>query len=526
MREGFADYGYAEPVRIFGREEAWRALDSCFADSRPSLDWEKGRAATSRPFYDLAVDERITSRVGSLLESDNIILWGASIQSRLPDQVHPWHSDIECVAPGVRTLSVWLGLKEVSKESGLHLISRSHLFDDSIQRIRFDRGIARSELTDAEILRLAREIDPLCALAVPEIRDGEALFFDGRIWHGSRNGGQNIRHALLLQYASAESPIRIPDFNRLDWPFRYLEVPKPASILVSGSSDRRFNRIVKGPPLPSGSMTELTSRTYPLEIPLPKIDADWQAFPIFSGVTSDLEISCHVSALLPGATPHPPHSHEEEEFLVMLSGEAELVLPQTTEGSLRIGAGEFVYYPSGWLHTLRAVGTEPANYMMFKWVCPGADRSEELGFRHVRLHDHFEKSEEGFFARTIFEGSTKNLGKLQAHASTLTTGAGYEPHADAYDVALIVLEGELETLGEKVGPNGVVFYRAGEMHGVRGLSAGGTRYLVFEWHGRASAVPPPIFKPSTRWLLKRLVKKALPERLVRKASSVRGRLRT
>jgi hypothetical protein len=55
-----------------------------------------------------------------------------------------------------------------------------------------------------------------------------------------------------------------------------------------------------------------------------------------------------------------------------------------------------------------------------------------------------------------------------------------------------MLEGEVETIGGRAVPNDVIFYRAGEPHGMRNVGAGPARYVVFEFHGRtslASAAP-------------------------------------
>ncbi len=43
----------------------------------------------------------------------------------------------------------------------------------------------------------------------------------------------------------------------------------------------------------------------------------------------------------------------------------------------------------------------------------------------------------------------------------LQPGAGYAPHADPYDVAILMLAGRVETLGQIVEPLGVIFYSAG-----------------------------------------------------------------
>ena len=75
------------------------------------------------------------------------------------------------------------------------------------------------------------------------------------------------------------------------------------------------------------------------------------------------------------------------------------------------------------------------------------------------------------------------LAEAHCHASTLPAGEGYRPHIDHYDVAIVVLEGEVETLGERVGPHGVIFYAAGEPHGMRNPGQTVARYVVFEFHG-------------------------------------------
>ena len=50
---------------------------------------------------------------------------------------------------------------------------------------------------------------------------------------------------------------------------------------------------------------------------------------MFTGTTPDVrEMEVHVSALAHDRMPHPPHTHREEELLLMLSGEADLILPQ------------------------------------------------------------------------------------------------------------------------------------------------------------------------------------------------------
>ena len=42
-----------------------------------------------------------------------------------------------------------------------------------------------------------------------------------------------------------------------------------------------------------------------------------------------------------------------------------------------------------------------------------------------------------------------------------------------------------------MGPNGVIFYAAGEMHGMRNVGEAQARYLVFEFRGRHTRIEGP-----------------------------------
>ena len=146
--------------------------------------------------------------------------------------MHYWHTDIESAAPHGRFVSVWIGLENTCKESALSLASRSHRFGKPIQQITKERGLSRSEATSDRVAAWAREFDGAATIAQPDMKDGQAIVFDGRLWHGSHHTGHDRRSALLLQYASAGTPIAFPDLDKLDeWPFCF-SAEKPSSILV------------------------------------------------------------------------------------------------------------------------------------------------------------------------------------------------------------------------------------------------------------------------------------------------------
>jgi quercetin dioxygenase-like cupin family protein len=523
MCSQLAERGCAGPLRVLSAQECER-LHQAVLQTRhePPLDWDKGHAASSRAFYEIGTHPAILELVAARL-GDDVMLWGASIQSRAPGAVHPWHSDLESIAPAGKMVSVWMGFQHTTRDSSLLVVPYSHRFGVTVQEMRQRFGKTRGETTDEDILAWARERDARCSLVQLDMTDGDALFFDGPLWHCSHNVSNHTRHALLLQYAAPDVPIHIPDLNYLDWPARRLNQPRPACIMVRGQAKAGVNRIVSAPvearPAPS---PQLTSSVYPLQLPLPPDPAkDWKPYPIFRAATADLRLlSCHASVLKPGVRPHPPHAHQEEELLILLQGELDVILPDPAgqEQRKRLKTGQFLYYPAHLSHTIQAVSPEPANYVMFKWHGQDARTDCPMAFAQWEIPDrpHQAGPGDGFCPQMVFEGTTAYLRKLHCHASTLAPGAGYEPHVDAYDVGILVLEGEVETLGERVKPHGVIFCRAGQPHGMRNPGPAAARYLVFEFHGGRRALeaalphPPALIARLTdqrRWKrkLKRLI---------------------
>jgi quercetin dioxygenase-like cupin family protein len=482
----FQEQGFVGPLRVLSPLECRRFLKEAGEQPDPDpLEWFKSHATRSRAFYEIATHPAITRVVASLLGED-FLLWGSTIEARPPDAVHPWHTDIETAASSGNAVSVWIGLEHTDRGSSLRLVPYSHRFGATVQEVRSRDGVSREAVRDGDIERWARERDARSSVASPNVQDGEAIFLDGRLWHGSHNTSSQVRQALLLQYARPDLEIRIPNLNRLDWPFHFHESAKPACLIVKGNAPPDLNRIVKGPIVQAdGVMPALACRVDPIRLPLPPADnGGWKPYPLFHGSTAGVRsLSCHVSVLQPNHVPHPPHRHPEEEVLLVLAGEVEPILPDAAGFDGRLRSGDLVYYPAHFSHTLRASGGEPANYLMLKWRDesrgPTADAPLSFGRFALPLGA---QAVPGFAARPVFEGSTGYLEKLHCHFSTLTPGAGYEPHIDGHDVAIVMLEGEVETLGRRVGPHGVIFYPAGDPHGMRNPSDEAARYVVFEFH--------------------------------------------
>jgi len=230
----FDQFGYLPPNTLLGRAEC-RQLTRHISSSKfnPPADWYKGLAVSDPVIRELGRDERICSIVRQYLGND-IVLWGANLVTRKPGQPHPWHSDIESSSPAGGFVSVWIGLKNVSLRTSFSVIAGSHLTGQTVQETRHAQNTTREEATSSDVLRWASGLNPDCKLVTMKMKTGSAMFFDGRLWHCTRNAGFfGKRWALLLQYARRDAEYRVYDSGKLDWPISWKRGYTPQLVEVN-----------------------------------------------------------------------------------------------------------------------------------------------------------------------------------------------------------------------------------------------------------------------------------------------------
>jgi len=85
----------------------------------------------------------------------------------------------------------------------------------------------------------------------------------------------------------------------------------------------------------------------------------------FSGSTDQVQsMTAGSLRLKPGMSPHPPHTHAEEEFMVITEGTGEI----TVEGKKsEVAPGSMMYCAAGKLHGIVNTGTSPLLFYFYKW---------------------------------------------------------------------------------------------------------------------------------------------------------------
>lgn len=76
------------------------------------------------------------------------------------------------------------------------------------------------------------------------------------------------------------------------------------------------------------------------------------------------ELEMHITTLNPGTTSHPPHTHVNEELVIIHEGTVEVF----NGGKwVRLGPGSVIFNASNDPHALRNVGDTPTTYHVINW---------------------------------------------------------------------------------------------------------------------------------------------------------------
>ena len=90
----------------------------------------------------------------------------------------------------------------------------------------------------------------------------------------------------------------------------------------------------------------------------------------YNGPTDQLSgVSMGMAVLDPGGSPHPPHRHPEEEFLIVASGTGEILCG---DGTTHVGPGSVMYCAGDTLHGVVNTGAVPLTFYWSKWMARAA----------------------------------------------------------------------------------------------------------------------------------------------------------
>ena len=93
------------------------------------------------------------------------------------------------------------------------------------------------------------------------------------------------------------------------------------------------------------------------------------AYVHYNGPTDQLTTMCTGMCVLdPGASPHPPHQHPEEELMIVSAGTGEI----TVDGKMTpVGPGAIMYTAGNTWHGIVNTGSTPMTFYFSKWLAKG-----------------------------------------------------------------------------------------------------------------------------------------------------------
>jgi hypothetical protein len=233
------------------------------------------------------------------------ILWGASFVTKSAGIPHGIHTDAESSDPEGGYVGLWIPVSgtDNGQDSGMHFFAGSHTCPP-FQAVHAKTGIRLAQLGSGDIATRARNIQVYVAehcpgarsiarTAVLNVRHGEMITMDGRMWHGTHNNSSSIRIALLLQYASEEKAVRKLQRGSYTFPFQVDYCAEwPVALLRSEPSlavnneDERVNDLVDISQIIANKSAPVLKRTAPMLSKTGKCTGD---IPWYSGRELQLE---------------------------------------------------------------------------------------------------------------------------------------------------------------------------------------------------------------------------------------------
>ncbi len=211
------------------------------------------------------------------------------------------------------------------------------------------------------------------------------------------------------------------------------------------------------------------------------------------------EFECHISTLNPANASHPPHTHPQEELIILRDGELDVHINGT---NTRVGPGSLFFFASNDPHAVQNHGDKPATYFVFNFssaATAGLRGKAPLPADPARRGSaifHWDKlateTKPTGARREVTDLPTSTLANFECHVTTIKGGlAPHAPHRHPDEEILLLKEGRLDVTingtTTRIGPGGIVFVSSGDLHGWK--NAGETEATYYVIRLKTEATP-------------------------------------
>ncbi|MEP6748374.1 MAG: cupin domain-containing protein [Bacteroidota bacterium] len=218
-------------------------------------------------------------------------------------------------------------------------------------------------------------------------------------------------------------------------------------------------------------------------------DSSRDRIQVMDGSTSVLaNIEVHLTILEPGKAAHPPHTHTNQEELIIVK---EGLLKVTIAGKSKLlSAGGLALSLPGDEHGAMNAGKKKAAYYIVKYTTRtpvDTARGRNAGGSILMAWNEptAEKTDRGE-RRQFWNRPTSLFEKFDMHVTTLNKGAvSHLPHTHKQEEIIIVKTGNISMqVGDKHYPasaGDIVFLSSGVPHALENTTNGTCTYFAFQW---------------------------------------------
>jgi len=210
---------------------------------------------------------------------------------------------------------------------------------------------------------------------------------------------------------------------------------------------------------------------------------------VLEGKTFALEyFEIHASTLEPGKAPHPPHTHaDQEELMIVKEGQVKI----TIAGKSKIlGPGSIAFAMPGDEHGIENAGKTPATYyiLKFKGKLPmNIDRAKQAGGSFMLDWNELKTNNTGKgYRRDFFNRATSQLAQFEMHTTALNADSvSHAPHTHVQEEIIMILRGNVEMFIDgklyKGAAGDLYFLSANVPHALKNIGKEQCEYFAFQW---------------------------------------------
>lgn len=210
---------------------------------------------------------------------------------------------------------------------------------------------------------------------------------------------------------------------------------------------------------------------------------------LLEGSTTFLSyVSVHATTIQVGKSPHAPHTHkDQDEMIIVKEGKLQVTIKGVSE---TLEVGNIAFAMAGDEHGILNVGDTPATYYIFRFqskVPTNTEQANKNGGSFFLTKDKliFKPHDKG--GRTdYFNHATSQLSYFEMHTTNLNANIeSHPPHTHLAEEIILVTKGDVEVFIDgktyKATKGDVIFYPSNLPHALKNIGKEQTHYFAPQW---------------------------------------------